>query len=218
MPSLNMCGFLYTGADLGGFGSHTTRELLLRWLALGVFTPLMRNHSAIGTREQECYQFEHIEDFRHVIGVRYRLLPYIYREFMKAALSDDMYCRPLAFDFSNDSMARQVEDQLLIGNEIMIAPVYTQNAAGRYVYLPEEMKFIKFMPDGKISEEILGKGHHYIDVALNEVPLFIRKDKCIPVVEAAECVDNIDMSTMKMIGYEHAEYDIYDDDGISMIP
>lgn len=218
MPSLNMCGFLYTGADLGGFGSHTTRELLLRWLALGVFTPLMRNHSAIGTREQECYQFEHIEDFRHVIGVRYRLLPYIYSEFMKAALSDDMYCRPLAFDFSNDSMARQVEDQLLIGNEIMIAPVYTQNAAGRYVYLPEEMKFIKFMPDGKISEEILGKGHHYIDVALNEVPLFIRKDKCIPVVEAAECVDNIDMSTMKMIGYEHAEYDIYDDDGISMIP
>lgn len=52
LPSLNMCGFLYTGADLGGFGSDTTRELLLRFLALGVFTPLMRNHSATGTREQ----------------------------------------------------------------------------------------------------------------------------------------------------------------------
>ena len=66
MPSLNMCGFLYTGADLGGFGADTTRELLLRFLALGVFTPLMRNHSALGTREQECYQFEDMEDFRHV--------------------------------------------------------------------------------------------------------------------------------------------------------
>lgn len=217
MPSLNMCGFLFTGADLGGFGSDTTRELLLRWLALGVFTPLMRNHAAIGTREQECYQFEHVEDFCHVIGVRYRLLPYIYSEFMKAALSDDMYCKPLAFDFPEDSMAKQVEDQLLIGNEIMIAPVYTQNAAGRYVYLPEEMKFIKFQPDGSISEEILEKGHHYIEVALNEVPLFIRKDKCIPIVDAAECVDDIDLSTKKMIGYEHAEYNLYDDDGISMI-
>lgn len=70
MPSLNMCGFLYTGADLGGFGANTTRDLLLRWLALGVFTPLMRNHAALGTREQEPYQFEHIEDFRNVIGVR----------------------------------------------------------------------------------------------------------------------------------------------------
>lgn len=217
MPSLNMCGFLYTGADLGGFGADTTRDLLLRWLALGVFTPLMRNHTSLGTRDQECYRFEHVEDFRHVIGVRYRLLPYIYSEFMKAALSDDMYCKPLAFDYPEDSMARQVEDQLMIGNEIMIAPVYTQNAAGRYVYLPEEMKFIKFLPDGTISEKILDKGHHYIEVALNEVPLFIRKNRCIPVVDAAEHVAAIDMSTMTMLGYDGCDYDLYDDDGISTI-
>ena len=89
--------FLYAGADLGGFGADTTRELLLRFLALGVFTPLMRDHTAIGTREQECYQFENVEDFRHVIGVRYRLIPYLYSEYMKAALNDDMYFQPLGF-------------------------------------------------------------------------------------------------------------------------
>ena len=50
LPSLNMCGFLYIGADLGGFGCNTTRDLLLRWLALGIFTPLMRNHSCQDTR------------------------------------------------------------------------------------------------------------------------------------------------------------------------
>lgn len=217
MPSLNMCGFLYTGADLGGFGSDTTRDLVLRWLALGVFTPLMRNHAALGTREQECYQFENIEDFRHVIGVRYRLLPYLYSEYMKAALNDDMYFKPLAFEYPEDSMAAQVEDQLMIGNEIMIAPVYTQNATGRYVYLPEEMKFIKFMPDGSIFEETLEKGHHYVEVGLNEVPLFIRSGKCIPVVDAAECVDKIDMATKMMIGYTDAEYELYEDDGISAL-
>ena len=102
MPSLNMCGFLYTGADLGGFGANTTRDLLLRWLALGVFTPLMRNHAALGTREQEPYQFEHIEDFRNVIGVRYRLVPYLYSEYMKSSLNDDMYFIPLAFVYPDD--------------------------------------------------------------------------------------------------------------------
>ncbi|MCG4587437.1 glycoside hydrolase family 31 protein, partial [Anaerosalibacter bizertensis] len=106
------------GADLGGFGADTTRELLLRFLALGVFTPLMRDHTAIGTREQECYQFENVEDFRHVIGVRYRLVPYLYSEYMKAALNDDMMFRPLAFDYTDDAFATQVEDQLLLGNEI----------------------------------------------------------------------------------------------------
>ena len=214
LPSLNMCGFLYTGADLGGFGADTTRDLLLRWLALGVFTPLMRNHAAAGTRDQECYQFEDLDDFRHVVGVRYRLIPYLYSEYMKAALNDDLYFKPLAFVYPEDSMAVQVEDQMMLGNEIMIAPVYTQNARGRYVYLPEEMKFVKFLPDGSISEEVLGKGHHYVEIALNEVPMFIRSGKCVPVAEAAEYVDALDTEHLTMLGYAGSEYTLYEDDGV----
>ena len=208
LPSLNMCGFLYTGADLGGFGADTTRDLLLRWLALGVFTPLMRNHTALGTREQECYQFEQIEDFRHVVGVRYRLIPYLYSVYVKAAERGEMYFRPLGFDFPNDRRAVETEDQLLLGDEAMIAPIYTQNVSGRTVYLPEEMKFVKFMPDGTIYEEILPQGTHYVEVALNEVPLFIRKGKCIPVVEAAQSVEAIDLETVKYLGYEGAAYEL----------
>lgn len=217
LPSLNMCGFLYTGADLGGFGSDTTRDLLLRWLALGVFTPLMRNHSAKGTRFQEFYQFENTADFRHVIGVRYRLIPYLYSEYMKAALKDTLMFSPLAFVYPEDSHARQVEDQIMLGNEVMIAPVYTQNADGRYVYLPEEMQFIKFLPDGTISRETLAPGHHYVKIALNEVSLFIRKGKCIPVGDPAESVPQLDKNTLRMVGYEDASYDLYEDDGITPI-
>lgn len=211
MPSLNMCGFVYTGSDLGGFGSNATRDLVLRWLALGVFTPLMRNHAALGTREQECYQFEDIEDFRHVIGVRYRLIPYLYSEFLKAVRDDDMYFRPLGFDYPDDRRAIETEDQLMLGKELMITPVYTQNVSGRTVYLPEEMKFIKFMPDGSIYEEIMDKGTHYIDVALNEVPLFIRKGKCIPIVDAAQSVAQIDMGTVRYLGYDGASYELVEE-------
>lgn len=162
----------------------------------------MRNHAAIGTREQEYYQFEDIADFRHLLGVRYRLIPYLYSEYMKAALNNDMYFKPLGFVYPDDAIAREVEDQLLLGNEVMIAPVYTQNATGRYVYLPEEMIFVKFMPDGSIFTEILAQGVHYTKVALNEVPLFIRKGTCIPVADAAESVAEIDTSTIQMVGYD----------------
>ena len=102
----------------------------------------------------------------------------------------------------------------MLGDEIMIAPVYTQNAKGRYVYLPEEMKFVKFMPDGSICQETLPAGHHYVDIALNEVPLFIRKGKCIPVTEAAEYVEALDTTDMEMIGYPGSTYILYEDDGI----
>ena len=213
MPSLNMCGFLYTGADLGGFGANTTRDLVLRWLALGVFTPLMRNHAALGTREQEFYQFENTEDFRTVISTRYRLIPYLYSEYMKAALNDDLYFKPLAFEYPDDRLACEIEDQLMLGNEIMIAPVYTQNARGRYIYLPENMLFVKFTKDG-IQQQKLDKGLHYVEIALNEVPLFIREGKCIPVAEAAEYVDAVSTENLTILGFDGAEYMLYEDDGV----
>ena len=215
MPSLNMCGFLYTGADLGGFGADATRDLVLRWMALGVFTPLMRNHAALGTREQEAYQFEKIEDFRGIIETRYRLVPYLYSEYMKAVLNDDLYFRPMAFVYPEDSFAVNVEDQVMLGDEAMIAPVYTQNAKGRYVYLPERMLFVKFTGDGGYTQEVLEKGHHFVEVALEEVPLFIREGRCIPVVKAAGCVDELDTREPELIGFAGAEYVMYEDDGVS---
>ena len=211
LPSLNMCGFLYVGADLGGFNADTSRDLLLRWLALGVFTPLMRNHSGSDTRRQEFYQFEGPEDFRSVIETRYRLIPYLYSEYMKAALNGDMLFKPLAFVYPEDEIALQTEDQLMLGNEVMIAPVYTQNATGRMVYLPEEMLFVKFGPEGRITQEVLPAGTHFVKVALNEVPLFIRKGACIPVADPAQTVAGIDPATIRMIGWPGASYDRYDD-------
>ena len=195
LPSVNMCGFLYCGADLGGFNSNCTEDLLLRWLALGVFTPLMRNHRALGTRAQEAYQFEHTQWFSDVLAVRYRLIPYLYDTFRRCAEEYDMMFRPLAFDFPEDDMAREVEDQLMLGEECMIAPVYEQNRNGRYVYLPEDMLFVKLSGEN-IVKEPLGRGVHYIDVRLNEVPLFIRKGKKIflakPALNTAELdADNL---------------------------
>ena len=181
---------------------------------LGVFTPLMRNHSALGTREQECYQFEDLEDFRHVLGVRYRLLPYLYSEYMKAALGGDMLFKPLAFVYPGDKMAAQTEDQMMFGDEIMLAPVYTQNASGRYVYLPEEMLFVKFLPGGAIRQETLAPGHHYVEIALNEVPMFIRRGRCVPLAEPAETVGAVDASRLTTLGYEGASYVLYEDDGV----
>lgn len=216
LPSLNMCGFLYVGADLGGFNADTSRDLLLRWLALGVFTPLMRNHSGSDTRRQEFYQFEGPEDFRSVIETRYRLIPYLYSEYMKAALNGDMLFKPLAFVYPEDEIALQTEDQLMLGNEVMIAPVYTQNATGRMVYLPEEMLFVKFGPEGRITQEVLPAGTHFVKVALNEVPLFIRKGACIPVADPAQTVAGIDPATIRMIGWPGASYDRYDDDGVTI--
>lgn len=214
LPAIQMCGFLYTGADLGGFGCHGSEELLTRFIQVGIFTPLMRNHSSIGTRRQEAYQFENKETLAKLIRIRYALLPYLYSELMKAGVNDDPYFQPLGFVYTQDEMAKQVEDQLLLGEEIMIAPVYTQNAKGRYVYLPEDMMEIRMKSDTEYETKQLTKGHHYIEMSLSEVVFFLRKDKMIPLAAAGEYVDAVDEENLTYIANGSAlYYDLYTDDG-----
>ena len=198
LPSANMCGFLYCGADLGGFNENATRDLVLRFLALGAFTPLMRNHSALGTRDQECYRFEKPGDFRDVIQARYRLIPYLYRTFRRASEENDTIFRPLSFDYPDDKIARECETQLMLGEECMIAPVYEQNVSGRYVYLPEDMTFVKLSGE-KVTKQELAKGVHYVEVALNEVPLFIKKGMSIELCKPAMRTALLDTENLETI-------------------
>lgn len=198
LPSANMCGFLYCGADLGGFNENATRDLVLRFLALGVFTPLMRNHAALGTRDQECYNFENSEDFKDIIEVRYRLIPYLYSTFRRASEESDMIFKPLSFDYPNDKIARECETQLMLGDECMICPIYEQNVSGRYVYLPEDMTFVKLSGTNVVTKK-MSKGTHYIEVALNEVPLFIKSGRKIPLCKPAMRTSQLDTENFEYI-------------------
>lgn len=220
MPSVQMCGFLYSGADLCGFSSDTTPDLALRWLEFGLLTPLMRNHSAVGTRMQEYYCFpEVLPAVRNMIRLRYALLPYLYSEFMKAALENTSYFRPLAFDYPDDPDAREVEDQLLLGEGLMAAPVYVQNAHGRHVYLPEPMKLLRLRAVDDYDEEILPAGHHYIRCALDEVLLFLRPGHIVPVAQPANSTSELDDASLTLWSFlpdgESAEYRMYRDDGVT---
>ena len=220
MPSVQMCGFLYSGADLCGFSCDTTPDLALRWLEFGLLTPLMRNHSAVGTRMQEYYRFpEVLPAVRNMIRLRYALLPYLYSEFMKAALENTSYFRPLAFDYPDDPDAREVEDQLLLGEGLMAAPVYVQNAHGRHVYLPEPMKLLRLRAVDDYDEEILPAGHHYIRCALDEMLLFLRPGHIIPVAQPANNTAELDDASLTLWSFlpngESAEYRMYRDDGVT---
>ena len=216
MPSLNMVGILYTGADIGGFGADATEDLVMRWTQLAMFSPLMRNHSAMGTREQEVYRFDHVEEFRKIINIRYGLLAYIYSEYMKSALNSEMYFKPLSFVYTDDEFASQVEDQLLVGDSLMIAPVYNQNAKGRYVYLPEEMAMLRFRGVDDYDTEILPAGHHYVEAGLFEMLVFVRPDKILVLTDGGEYADEVDCDHVKALAFvkTKAEYVWYEDDGM----
>lgn len=211
LPNLNMCGFLFIGSDTGGFSYNTTNDLLIRWNQLSLFTPLYRNHSALGTRNQEGYAFdeETTSIIRNIIKFRYSLIPYLYSEFMKAVKGNDMYFKPLTFEYE-DELSKGIEDQLILGESLMIAPVYKQNAKGRYVYLPEDMLLCKVDKKGQLSFEPCTKGHNFFEYHLEKIILYVRKNKMLPLISN----NNKELNIIAFIENK-VEYYLYDDDGVT---
>lgn len=199
LPALNMAGFLFSGSDMGGFMDDTTEDLMLRWLSAAMFTPLYRNHAALGTRNKELYRFGHAAWFKNLVELRYALIPYIYSSFRKAQEEDAMYIAPLSFFYGDDPRVMEIEDQVMVGEDVMISPVVQQNAAGRMVYLPEDMKLVRFRAYDDFDEENLAKGDHYVPCALNEVLVFVRKGHSLPVGKPARNTGELDLQDLTWI-------------------
>ena len=111
---------------------------------------------------------------------------------MKAALRQDMFIKPLAFDYPDDEKARHIEDQLLVGESIMIAPILGQGAKGRIVYLPEPMTEVRYSSEGFTCINV-GAGERTVMAPLNQVVFYIRKGKLVPVGKDVANTSELDL-------------------------
>ncbi|KJU86203.1 Alpha-glucosidase, family 31 [Candidatus Magnetobacterium bavaricum] len=222
LMSLNITGFFYCGADIGGFGCNAHAELMVRWMQLGVFSPLCRNHSAMGTRYQEPWGFGHraFELMREAIRLRYALLPYTYSEYMRCVRELEPFISPL-FD------ATDVEDQFMYGNSIMVAPIYQPNARGRYVTLPrsapeqqgrqEKTRWLLWRCSRYDVREmkVYDPGVYYVGAELGEMLIFIREDTLVTLTHPVEYIGQTACQSLTVIGFvsDKATFSHYEDDG-----
>ena len=128
----------FIGTDIGGFGADCTPELMARWVQVGCFSPLFRSHSARGTRMQEPWRFgtEVTDIFRKYVKLRYALLPYYYDLFRQCEQTGLPPLRPLVLHYEQDPNVRELNDEFLLGENLLVAPVVEQGARRRMVYLP----------------------------------------------------------------------------------
>ena len=108
----------------------------------------------------------------------------------------------------------------MLGGDCMITPVCEQNAAGRYVYLPEDMLLIRFRSAKDYDLVPLEKGDHWIDLALSEFPLFVKKNHAVPLCPGGESSELLDDTRFALLGIIEQEgaYELYRDDGETSSP
>lgn len=175
--NLGMSGMSFIGTDVGGFGSDCTPELFARWIEIGCFSPFFRDHCAKGCRMQEPWQFggEVLEISRKYIHLRYELLPYLYDLMHEAEVTGIPMMRPLVLEYEEDENVRNRNDEFMLGDRILIAPVVEQGAREKLVYLPKGGWY-----DYWTGEKVEGECFFVRKAPLDLCPVYVKAGAVIP--------------------------------------
>ncbi len=218
MINSGLSGLGYMSHDVGGFAIDDDNpidpELYVRWLQLGLFTPVLRTHSQMYA---EPYHYpEQADIIKKLIDDRYRWLPYNYTLAYENATKGWPLVRPLNFHDAGPEGCDTIVNEYLWGRDILVAPVLKQGATSRAILMPHG-RWIE-MRDPRVSYR--GGVTIYYNAPLDVLPLFVRAGAFIPSAEyKMENTRDYDPGRLTVSYYAYpgvkSSYTLFDDNRLS---
>ncbi len=189
--SLGLCGFSFWSHDVGGFFPATPRDLYLRWLPFGALLSHARCHGLPPTEPWE-FDDEFMDVFRRTVELRYRLLPYLWSQAHESAQAGHPLLRPLFFEFPEDPGSWQAEDVYLLGDSLLVAPLF-EEVRNRDVYLPPGTWV-------DAQSERSYEGGRWVNLEAGDIPalILLRAGQLIPTAPVAQHTGELDWDALEV--------------------
>ncbi len=216
--SLGLCGQPLSGPDIGGFDGDPEPELFARWFELGAYLPFVRGHSEKSACRKEPWSFgpEVEACVKAALRRRYELLPYLYTQLERALAAGLPLARPSFWAAPHEDWLRTCDDQFLLGDDLLVAPVVRAGERERDVLLPPNPGGWYPFPEGGAP---LCEPRVRVAAPLGTTPVFARAGSIIPTAppglraEAALAAPILLHAFMDPLG--SARGWLYEDDGRS---
>jgi len=165
--SAALSGFPYWGHDIGGYAGTPTKNLYIRWLELGAFSPIMQWHGTT-PREPWYYDDETVRIATYYFDLRGALRNYLVEAAKLAREAGVPTWRPLLYEFPHDPATYNIDDEFFLGDDLLVAPVLSESEE-RNVYLPRG-EWVNVWT----KERFTGPKTFTVRPGLAEIPVFVR--------------------------------------------
>jgi alpha-glucosidase len=214
--SMGLSGQNQFGHDIGGFLGSPSAELFVRWMQFGSMIPLFRNHAMNTSAPREPWAFGEPTTtiVRGIVEQRYRLLPYLYSLYDEAERTGRPVLAPTVFDFPADPGTYAQSTEFMLGPALLVAPVFTEGAVERDVYLPAGADWIDYH-SGTVH---VGGVTVRVPAPLDRLPMFVRAGAIVPTGPVRQHVDEAVPAAIAIDLYRGLgpAFVLYDDDGRSL--
>jgi alpha-glucosidase len=213
LQNLGLSGIGWAGVDIGGFYGDTSGELLVRWAEFGIFQPFCRNHSEKQTHHQEPWIFgePYESHYRALLKLRQRLLPYLYTLFEECNRTGAPLLRPLFWSNLEDTTTHSIDDEILCGEALLLAPITRPGTEYRHVYLPAGSWFHYWS-----GTRIEGPAHILAHAPLGQPAFYVRANTAVPLWPEMNYVGEKDIHELTLLLYPYAgrgQTTLYEDAG-----
>ena len=168
--SAALSGYPYWGHDVGGYSGTPTKNLYIRWLELGAFSPIMQLHGTT-PREPWYYDEETVRIAKYYFDLRWALRDYLLAAAKLAREEGVPMWRPLLYEFPNDPATYNIDDEFFLGSDLLVAPVLSESGE-RPVYLP-----CGEWVNAWTKEKVTGPKTFTVRPGVAEIPVFIRAER-----------------------------------------
>ena len=212
MLNMGISGYPFVGSDIGGFAGSPPMDLLTRWIELGAFNPIYRDHTGKGTNDQEPWaggpEQEAIR--RRYIELRYRLLPYIYTTVEETTRTGLPIMRPLFLDYPGTTAFYDDDRDFLFGNDLLVEPVVTEMLDPLVVNLPPGTWY-----DFWSAKQVVDKDKLELHPNLDELPLYVRAGAILPMQNVIQYTGQTPAGPLELRVYpgSNCHGGLYQDDG-----
>jgi alpha-glucosidase len=178
---LNLSSHGFSGVDIGGFSGSPTAELYLRWFQMATFLPFFRTHSAVGTQPREPWAFgePYTSIIRKFLELRYKLMPYLYTLSWSCFKTGLPPVRPLFWESPENKTLWEIEDEFLLGDALLVAPILNPSENIRKLILPPGKWYSLW--DNK---HFVGPTTIEIPSTNDTIPIFIKAGTILPMEES----------------------------------
>jgi len=181
---LNVAALSFVGADVGGFFGNCDAELITRWMQAAAYQPFFRGHAHHDSKRREPWMFgdETMVRLRHAAMARYALLPFWYTIFWQAGVSGMPVMRTMWMQYPDIPELYSIDDQYLIGSDLLVKPVTSAGATTSHVLFP--LADCWYDVDTMQRVELAGAPGSYVaktvESGIDKIPVYQRGGSIIP--------------------------------------
>ena len=211
-------GYTWWSHDIGGHHlGERDDELFIRWIQLGLYSPIMRLHSTNDEfmgKEPWKYSFAANIIASDILRQRHSMIPYLYSMNYRTHNDAIALCEPMYYSYPKQDEAYEVKNQYFFGSELIAAPITTK------INKTTLMGHVKvWLPSGEWTDIYNGniyEGNRYIGMyrGIESIPVLAKEGAIIPMSKNSTRNDWKNPENMIIrIFLGDNKFALYEDDG-----